>query len=136
MLGRCKMIKTNYLGRLRQHFHNNFSQLFSLGEAFERLTDLRHRIDPIHNGPELPLTEPPGDFGVFRRIPHCRAENGPVMPEQPSNVEPDLRSGRRSARDEPAATTQAAERLLPSGGADILDDDIDAAFVGKRADLL
>ena len=38
--------------------------------------------------------------------------------------------------DEPAATTQAAERLVPSGGADILDDDIDAAFVGERADLL
>src|SRR5262249_49417802 len=47
-----------------------------------------------------------------------------------------VRSRGGAARDEPAAALERPDRVLPGGGAHVLEDDVDAALVGGVEDRL
>src|SRR6185437_15754325 len=101
------MDKDNGSGR---DFYHDFPPLLAFCQALVSLPRALERKRAVHNRPELSLSESPHDLRIFRGVAHRRTHDGPVMPEQPAQIEARPRTGGRAARHEPAATPQAAER--------------------------
>ena len=55
--------------------------------------------------------------------------------EQDAQIDLGVVTGGGPARDEPAAADEALEAAVPRGGADVFDDDVDAAALGEILDL-
>src|SRR5438132_2338788 len=73
------------------------------------------------------------DLGQLGEATHCGAENRQQLEKDQANVDGRFAAGRSAARNETSAFGEALERALERLAADVLEDDIDAAFVGECA---
>src|SRR3990167_4249247 len=100
------------------------------------VTNFRKGKGSVDDRPELLLLHQPQDPKEARLWSHRGSQDLLLFDEEMKKIDLDLRAGRCSAGDEPPAERQGLEALLPGGGADVLEDDIDAAPVREFPDLV
>src|SRR5437879_2315449 len=95
-----------------------FEERLRLGDAFEGVGRVDDRLqlalgDQVKNSLELR----PGAAVAANELE--------LLGEEVPEVEPAVRAAGRAAGDQPAVPAERGDALLPGGGADVLDDDID-----------
>src|SRR5437899_5467769 len=114
--------------------YRDLPQLLPLLQPLARRTHLLEREYAIHHRSQLPGAQHPHDLAVFRLVSHGRAQDTPLVPEEPPQVDGHVRAGGGAATHEPAAPPQRPQRLLPRRLTDVLDDDVAAALVRPPPD--
>src|SRR5437867_9077975 len=97
----------------RCDLHHDFPELLSPREPLERPPRFVEREHSIDDRPQLTGGEQAHNRFVLGGVAHRRAEDAPLIPEHPAQVETDLRTRRRPAGHEAAASPQAPQRLVP-----------------------
>jgi len=94
------------------------------------------RPDLIDGGAEASLSNEFEDGAQFVFGAHVGAQDGQLAGEQETDIELGVVAGGGAASDEPSAGGEAFQAVIPSGSADMLDNNVDAAIVGKAANFL
>ena len=67
---------------------------------------------------------------------HVGAEQRKLAAEEEAEIEFGVVAGGAAAGDQTAGEREAGEAVVPGGGADVLEDDVDAALVGDAANFV
>src|SRR2546430_17729656 len=94
-------------------FHHDLSQLVPALQPLERGTRLAEREHAVYDRTQLARAQQAHNLAVLRVVSHGRAHDGPLVPEQPAQVERNLGTGRGPARHESSAPAEGAQRLIP-----------------------
>src|SRR5438445_112758 len=83
--------------------YRDLPQLLPLLQPLARRTHLLEREYAIHHRSQLPRAQHPHDLAVFRLVSHGRAQDTPLVPDEPPQVDGHVRAGVGAATHEPAA---------------------------------
>src|SRR4051812_36877625 len=114
--------------RSRKAYHD-LSELLAPRQALEGRAPVRdgeHAVDDGAKASRAQLRDDGIEFGI---VPHRRPHDRPLIPKQAAHIRLDDRTGGRPARHQSPASSERAERLLPSVFPHVVDDNVDAAFV-------
>jgi hypothetical protein len=85
---------------------------------------------------EAALSDKLEDGAEFALGAHVGAEDGKLAGKEEPDVEFGVVSGGGAAGNQAAAGSEAFEAVIPSGGTDMFDDDVDAVIVGETTHFL
>src|SRR6266480_921877 len=88
-------------------------QLLPPLQPLERGARLREGEHPIDDRSQLPCTELAHGLAILGVVAHGGAQDAPLIPEQPTDVEPNLGPARPAAGHQSPTPPQRAERLVP-----------------------
>src|SRR5688500_8302500 len=117
------------------HTDDDLPKLLAARQALDGLGPSLDVVNGVDRRQQASLAQMLRDRVHLIVIAHRRAHQGPLVPEHSANVRLDEWPGRRSAGDEAAATAERQQRLPPRVLADVVDDDVDTALAGARADF-
>ena len=84
---------------------------------------------------ETPLSDELEDGSQFVLGTHVRAEDGQLASEEVAEVELGVIAGGAPAGDQASADGEGFYTFVPSGRADVFEDDVHAMIVGEAADF-
>src|SRR4029077_9089446 len=115
-----------YPGKLNLKDH--FAELrarFEIGMCLRASSQRKHAIN---DGLEAPLGHKFHHREQFRFCAHVRAEQRKLPAEKEPEVPPGVEPGGGAAGHEPPGRCEAGEAFVPSGGANVFEDDVYATL--------
>src|SRR6266849_4941297 len=110
------------------NLHDHFSELRAGFEVRMRGGCFRQRKDTIDDGSEAPRSDKFHYREQLRFRAHVRAEQRKLPAEKEPEVHPGVESGGGAAGHESPGGREAGEAFVPSGGADVFEDDVHATL--------
>jgi hypothetical protein len=115
---------------------DDFAELLAFFEIVVGSDGVVEGPDFVDDGFEATLSHKIQNGSEFRLCAHVRAHDGELPCEQEAQIDSGVVAGGRAAGDQAAAVGEAFDAVVPSGSADVLDDNIDAAVVGEASNFL
>src|SRR2546430_14754782 len=94
-------------------FDRDLPQLLPSFQPLERGTRLGERKHAIHDRTQLTRAQQAYDLAIIRVVPPGRAQDAPLVPEPPAQVERDVGTCRGPARHGPTAAPEGSPWPVP-----------------------
>src|SRR6266404_4853457 len=124
----CNAGREDIRYRAKLNLEDHFAELRAGFEVGVCLRASGQRKHAINHGPEASRSDKFHHGKQLRFCAHVRAEQRKLPAEKEAEVHPGVESGGGPACHQPPGGRQAGEAFIPSGGANVFEDDINSAL--------